>query len=151
MTAATNIVIPDNKEIVQRSTSTSCRQYQLSTATSCLNARLVMGGPTDGDAIICTDENASALGFIVRDETLAAVRENDRTTAYSTNDVVAVCNGPGTKVVAYSEGAVTQGNKMVPGSSGAVKAFSSDAANIIVCKAEQTLTAAGFLVVTLLI
>ena len=151
MATATNIVIPDNKEVVQPGQSTQYRQFRVETATTVMNGRLVIGGTTDGDVITCTDENVSALGWVVRDETLAVYRENDRTTEYTAGDIVAVCSGPGTKLVVRASAAVDMGDKMVPAASGQVKPFSADPADTIVCKAEQSLTGAGFLVVTILI
>jgi len=151
MTSVTNLVVPDNREVVQPGQSTQYRQYRVETGTNVKNARMVIGGTTDGDIIVSTDENVSALGWVVRDKTLATYRENDRTTDYTAGDVVAVCSGAGTKVVARASAAVDMGDRMVTATAGQVKPFSSDPADTIVGIAEQSLTAAGFLVLRALI
>ena len=151
MTTDTNTVIPDNKEIVQRSTSTDVVQLRVETATNVKNGRLVIRGTTDGDCIVATNEIASAIGWVIRDETDPVVRETDRTTDYTAGNIVAVCSGPGTKLVVSASAAAEYKNKMVSAGAGQVKPFSADAADTIVAVADHSISATGFLVVTSLI
>ena len=144
MATKTIIRAPANKEI---HSGTPKVRFGVVEGTDVKNARLIQKGTSDGAIKIATDEILSALGWVIRDKTNPEVRESDRTTDYTAGEMVAWAHGPRCILVGYCDGATAIGAPLVPGALGAVKPDAADDESAIVGHAQETIAAAGFILI----
>ena len=76
-------------------------EAEVETATNMYAGRLVMGGTTAAEVVVCDGATKPAVGWLGWEDTAGEYRPATVDTIYVTSDKIAVVNGPGILIVGH--------------------------------------------------